>query len=379
MKYSLIGFNLYLLFALCLPIYGEERPHANDVNISFFERCLVLRNALSALYINEDINGATTHILPQMPLLDEKGSSTLRHYILDASGQISLKVDFSEARATLPELLILSMRQSMKPLNRDERLNIDNAYLALIPLSMGANQSIAFADINPRPEPIPNTIGQGDLQLIADYFFRLGLYEYAAHAHLEYVYFNLKYVNILNAIRDVDDFTVQSNSETWFRIAECHFLTGNEMLGYDYLAKAIIFGGETVKNRATNWLTHQPPPPISLEDNEKEEIWGEIIGLYRKINAHPRAWALVEEFAEHFQNPHTLKEEIQQEWLALVESWKYRSRKIILYGQEVWPHGDPLAATIPWPCSDEAIIKAQKILKEAGLCDNEIESHLLSE
>jgi hypothetical protein len=159
----------------------------------------------------------------------------------------------------------------------------------------------------------------------------------------------------------------------WAKAAECARLAGKTELGWGYLMKAAVFGDEktyqAALKTAKQWeLEDKNPPkkpnPKPVDPKVRREALTEVVRLYAKMNAHPRAWELIDAYPDAFENPKALKKEIQNEWLAVVKDVSRVAKKVVLYGQEVHPNGDPLKVKIPQAMSDEAIKKVNQKLKE---------------
>jgi len=116
--------------------------------------------------------------------------------------------------------------------------------------------------------------------------------------------------------------------------------------------------------------------PGLTEKEIRRECWDTIISGYKAMNAHPRAWALVDEYPREFVNPKKLKKELQDDWLDLVmplipfhEPEILSVKSITVYGHQLYPDGiDPLDVTIPWAFPEGSVERAkqelQKVLDE---------------
>ena len=66
-----------------------------------------------------------------------------------------------------------------------------------------------------------------------------------------------------------------------------------------------------------------------------------------------------------------LKKKIEDDWINVIDDHKKLGHgvllisKVLCYGQEVYPKGDPLKVRIPWAFSDEAVASVRNRLKES--------------
>ena len=114
--------------------------------------------------------------------------------------------------------------------------------------------------------------------------------------------------------------------------------------------------------------------PGLTEKEIRRECWDFIINAYVKMNAHPRAWALIDEYPQEFENSKELKKKIQDDWLKIIspmiQAVKYKQiTSATVYGHRLYPDGiDPLEVTIPWAFPEGSVERAkqelQKVLDE---------------
>ena len=120
---------------------------------------------------------------------------------------------------------------------------------------------------------------------------------------------------------------------------------------------------------------------LITSQGKKQRIAERIVRSYMGVNAHPRAWALIDEYWADFDEPERLKKEVQDDWLNLIQRLSSRATspgaRIIVYGYEVLrveraedgtvieirPH-DPLDVKIPWIYPEGWHEAAQKMLDE---------------
>ena len=174
----------------------------------------------------------------------------------------------------------------------------------------------------------------------------------------------------------------------WYSAAECAYRAGKRDLAWGFLMKAAVFGNEQLYEQtietAKLWHnveagTAELPQPEPLTPEERKEKFKEIVMAYKNMNAHPRAWAVIDEYKHEFDDPEGLKKEIQYDWLDLTNRLCNPSiaRRVILYGYEllrveVAEDGtrteirpfQPLDVKIPWIYPEGWKETAQKMLDE---------------
>jgi len=121
--------------------------------------------------------------------------------------------------------------------------------------------------------------------------------------------------------------------------------------------------------------------PGLTEEEIHRECWDYIIGSCVGMR-HPRAWALIDEYPEEFENPEELKKKIQDDWLDRVGilihrgEWM-RAKKVEVYGHILLQkEGEdetgkaiyrypvaPLDVTIPWAFPEGSVEKARQELR----------------
>lgn len=200
----------------------------------------------------------------------------------------------------------------------------------------------------------------------------LGYYEEAYHAYLEMAYVGRNRDNIRPYL--------VNTAPLWLDVAECNYRLGKKDLAWSYLMKVGVFGTEQhmgqVKEIAKFWIQCEEegvglPEPKKLTKEERQKIAEQIVRGYMEVNAHPRAWAFIERHPEDFSAPEKLKKEVQDAWLAFVNSLieiakNLRDPKVIVYNQQIYPDGiDPLEVKIPWAFSEGSIERAKAMLREA--------------
>jgi hypothetical protein len=227
---------------------------------------------------------------------------------------------------------------------------------------------------NPPPATVPDVELGRSLEVSAN-LFRAGLFDNAWRAYTEAIYGELgpSWISSHSAKYRDNNWLSPKAAVYWAKAAECARLAGKTELGWGYLMKAAVFGDEkTYKaalKTATQWDIEdkdptKKPKPKPIDPKVRREALTKVVRLYAKMNAHPRAWELIDAYPDAFENPKSLKKEIQDEWLVVVKGASWGAMKVVLYGQEVYPNGDPLKVKIPQAMSDEAIKKVNKQLKE---------------
>jgi hypothetical protein len=153
----------------------------------------------------------------------------------------------------------------------------------------------------------------------------------------------------------------------WSKAAACAQRAGKTHLAENYFVKAAVFGGdktqETLKGVARRWSESPTSHPAPVDDHTKREALTRIVDLYVEINAHPRALQVIDANGAVFDDPDTLRKKVEDQWLAIVKDASRAAEKVVLYGHEVYPQGDPLKIRIPWAFSDEAVVSVRNRLK----------------
>lgn len=167
----------------------------------------------------------------------------------------------------------------------------------------------------------------------------------------------------------------------WKHAADCAYLAGEKKLAWQLLMKAAVFGDESlfaeVKATAELWQSHEQsgkeiPRPEILQGDQRREAWVLLVNAYQSMNAHPRVWALIDEYPDEFDNPEKLKKAIQEDWLELTQklipTQKNSSIKsVTVYGYCLYPDGvDPLTVEIPWAFSEGSIEKAKEEFRQGA-------------
>ena len=203
-------------------------------------------------------------------------------------------------------------------------------------------------------------------------FASLGLYDKAWRAYREHTT-----ISVPRNTFDRQDWRLE--------VAKYAYLDGEKKLGWQLLMNAAVFGNERlfteVKKTAELWQLHEQagedlPRPEILQGNKRREAWGSIINAYQDMNAHPRAWMLVDEYPDEFENPQELKKNIQENWVRftnmLLPDPEYifedsLLESVTVYGYRLYPDGvDPLTVEIPWAFSEGSIERAKEDFRQGA-------------
>jgi len=221
--------------------------------------------------------------------------------------------------------------------------------------------------------------------VVSDTFHDLGYYDKAWRSYLELAYFN-KNPHLLNSKKYDDTPLSSKNAHNWYSAAENAYRAGEHNLAWGLLLKAAVFGDEKLHEQALNtakqWVDVETgnaelPKQKLLASDERKKKLKEIVMVYKEMNAHPRAWAIIDEYKDEFDDPEGLKKEIQDDWIDLVDMLCGSAIRVVLYGYEllrtdvaedgttikVRPYA-PLDVTIPWIYPDGWREDAQKMLNE---------------
>ena len=227
---------------------------------------------------------------------------------------------------------------------------------------------------------------------VSSLFRDLGDYDKAWRASLESAYFD-KSPNLSDRSRNGDRNVLSTkNAVRWHDAAESAYRAGERDLAWGFLMKAAVFGDErlyaTTLETAKLWIdvedgTTELPKPELLTPEERKRKFKEIVLVYKNMNIHPRAWAIIDEYWEEFDDPDGLKKEIQDDWLELTNLLFYAATRapvgvIVLYGYNLLVIGgvaedgtrleirqhDPLDVKIPWIYPDGWQENTQKMHDE---------------
>ena len=282
------------------------------------------------------------------------------------------EVASSLATATAVESVLLLMQRSAdKPSLRDAYAEL---LAELAPVSAWRRQVDAnrastgvYVFVKPDRAVVPRTDRSGMVRL-AGCLDEAGLYDLAWRAYAEAVYGSYS-----------PGWIRQGNSDTWMSAdaakhwrsaADSARKAGKEELAWDFLMKAAVYGKEEMyaecKQTARTWSLgmEHPEPTKTPRVDRKRQNRGlmEAIQLCEALNAHPRALSLIEDKWEVLERPDERRKDTEENWIAVVKDLSRATDKVVLYGYEVYPNGDPLKVRIPWALSDEALASVRKRL-----------------
>jgi hypothetical protein len=174
----------------------------------------------------------------------------------------------------------------------------------------------------------------------------------------------------------------------WLDVADSAYRAGERDLAWGFLMKAAVFGDDELYKQtletAKLWSDVEAgktelPKPQPLAPEERKSKFKQIVMAYKDMNAHPRAWTIIDEYKNEFDDPEGLKKEIQDDWLDLTNMLCSPgiARRVVLYGYELlridvaedgtrtvtYPN-KPLDVKIPWIYPEGWQEAAQKMLDE---------------
>jgi hypothetical protein len=276
----------------------------------------------------------------------------------------------------LPEGLCLLEPENSKP---DERVLRSCCMAKLLPISIWQFElnNLETEIIHPDAyynSPIPSVPRSGRHQdmVFATEFERAGLWDQAWRAYASTIYTNNAPPWAWEPVTEKTcTYISPGTAPLWVKVAECAYKAGKKDLAMDYLMKAAVFGEddlwESIKEKALCWSIKTIPDAIQepIDEKVKCEALTKVVRLYARLNAHPRAFQLMDEYPKAFGDSLTqLRKQTEEQWLAVVKDVSRVSTKVVYYGCEVYPKGDPLKVRIPWAFSDEAVVSVRNKLKE---------------
>ncbi|MDR0327574.1 MAG: hypothetical protein LBI05_04685 [Planctomycetaceae bacterium] len=257
----------------------------------------------------------------------------------------------------------------------------------ILPISGKQGQSMYISKIRWARFPYDCPAGVPE---VSNLFHDLGCYDKAWRASLESVYFNNSIPHLLDSRRSSDIVLSSKNAHYWHDAAESAYRAGDHDLAWGFLMKAAVFGTDelyaTTLETAKLWLDVEAglaelPQPEPLTPEERKVKFLEIVRAYKNMNAHPRAWAIIDEYKDEFEDPEGLKKEIQDDWLDLTNmlcsAASVSGERVIFYGYELVRIEDaadgtrteihpfqPLDVKIPWIYPSGWKEAAQKMFDE---------------
>lgn len=218
--------------------------------------------------------------------------------------------------------------------------------------------------------PIVHTSNKKAVE-IAQRFFEMKMHEEASIAFREAIYCLglLPPPRLTNPQEQEESWLSPVTAPLWLRTAEAEWHLGNTILFADYLAKAIVFGGEAEKRQGLRLLELfrksgvQEERPVATPDASKLQ---EIAQRYADLNMHPRSIQIVKRYGKIIGPvAKSLEEKYSSEWLELLQAYCAGVQgRCELFGQDVSRKENRLKVVIPPPCSKEALEEVAKVMKE---------------
>lgn len=269
----------------------------------------------------------------------------------------------SVAPEALSELIGISMAAQDSSQKHYEEL-----LAKLIPASgysqrANSRATLRMADVRGTPLlPNPNTYS---LIAVAERCSEIKMYDQAVTAYAEAICTTFFPVRIVDPYGQSQSWLSFSSAPLWLKAAQAEWQSGgNTEKAANYMAKAIVFGTDSTKNQAlktlSQWRENGKPqkPPIAQPDAAKLK---RIAELYAEMNLHPRAIALVKEFAPAIgAEAPALQKRYEEEWLSLLERYCFAATKCTVFGQDVSQKENRLKVVIPPPLRPEALAEAAK-------------------
>ena len=354
------------------PSAAQERLTENHLLLEIFESIDRMRGIWQG-YATKEIS--PTEAASLLSIESKRSSPQLQPFALYLAFRAQIEHGLLASPIDLLPLIkhraiAMDVLQAMAEIEFGNRHVYAKCFSMLLPTSRYSNHGEdihVLVDIYPPGLPALN----GEILLeIAAYFEQLSMFEYACYAYMEYLYaFRFHgWIRQKTPIGDNSGWLTSSNGLIHELIAKNAKKSGFEDLMYTHLAKAVIFGDRgsdaAAKIASLKLFSGDPEvPSVELPFQERDLLLSKIADLYISMNMHPRAISLIKEHETLMNNSFARILDIQSQWLGLIEAYKAIYPKIVLFGQEVWPNGDPMAIAAPWPSSDEAMAMAQEIIK----------------
>ncbi len=242
----------------------------------------------------------------------------------------------------------------------------------LLPLSMWGGieapqaekpGEIVVTDMMEPPRPCVPRLDKRVMLNVAVELEKANAWDLAWRAYLEVAYYNT--VESLTS-RYTGTWLSEKISVYWLKVAECAYEARKTRIAASYLLKAAVFGGKgvqkTAEGLAVKWARGKRPEKSVRVANKKEKIAAltKAVYLYAKLNAHPRSLQLISKYPDLLEGTGKLRKQIEQQWTAVAkEASVGLPRRVVFYGVQVSPKGDPFKVKIPWAFSEEAIRSAK--------------------
>lgn len=151
----------------------------------------------------------------------------------------------------------------------------------------------------------------------------------------------------------------------WERMAANAHKSGNFDLAQAFLTRAAVFGDNDCFRRClSTWADWRLNVEASgegiakeISNEDKFRLLGENVDMYMEVGLHPRAWALIAEFPEFFDDPKGLIASVKESWRETSKAADNMSRPLYRYGKRIDKSTDLFEISIPWPCSPEVAKK----------------------
>jgi hypothetical protein len=228
-------------------------------------------------------------------------------------------------------------------------------------------------DINPSPPSVPLNNNKVMLQIAVEF-------EHAMLWNLAWkAYANAIYSSYRSPLSDKYCGWISSTTgHLWLKTAECAYKAGQNDIALEYLMKVAVFGPddlqEMVSEKFILWSSKENinNKTIVVDNVARRQALTNVVKLYMEINAHPYALQILNEYKMCVDNPVNLQKQAENEWMAIIKHKVAAisdphdlNNKIVFYGQEFYPKGNPVKIKIPWAFSDEAVASVRNRFKES--------------
>ena len=228
-------------------------------------------------------------------------------------------------------------------------------------------------DINPSPPSVPLKNNKVMLQIAVEFEHAM-LWDLAWKA-----YANAIYSSYRSPLSDKYCGWISSTTgHLWLKTAECAYKAGQNDIALEYLMKVAVFGPEDLQEMVSEkfilWSSKENinNKTIVVDNVARRQALTNVVKLYMEINAHPYALQILNEYKMCVDNPVNLQKQAENEWMAIIKHKVAAisdphdlNNKIVFYGQEFYPKGNPVKIKIPWAFSDEAVASVRNKLKES--------------
>lgn len=209
----------------------------------------------------------------------------------------------------------------------------------------------------------------GDLEHIANLFYKNQMYGHAANLYRESIYTRFARVTVIGR-NYVDNFSWVSAyaAPLWIKVADAEWQQAHVREMADACAIAFVFGDEKTKNEALGRIIQirQIKPPTQFTPFPDSDTLKQIASIYIKVRMHPRAIQLMKQYGEVIgPEAKDLQKQYETEWLKLVASRCWGTEgDCFVFAQDLLPEEKRLNAVIPYPASPQAVAEAAQIVRE---------------